>query len=294
MRQNEAGLGRPTISLYGDLMPSTNVDRQTSATSLGDWTILDPSRGHAGVVASGGVAIGQTLSRKGPLTIGATLRGDVSYSTANTTFWPGLTAELPVTFQAPFGIAGLIAPYVRVGFANTALNSREIGLRAVASYQFSPTLNVAWSNRAAWSKFEKASYRDGLQYDSEVTLTTLISPNTRLTGTAALDGEYTLDPDWRYLDFWASLRADQLFENGLAVGVTGTIGRRYHWTPPPLSSGPNQIDNYVSGRVELSHRSFTIGPFMPSLYYQYTAQTSDNVFYTYQAHDVGIGLKAKF
>ncbi len=57
---------------------------------------------------------------------------------------------------------------------------------------------------------------------------------------------------------------------------------------------PNQLDLYAGARLELANRNVVIGPFMPVLYYGYRVQASNNVFYAYDAHDVGITLRARF
>jgi hypothetical protein len=79
----------------------------------------------------------------------------------------------------------------------------------------------------------------------------------------------------------------------LLLGVEGTMGQRWHWRPAPFQLD-DQVDRFATGRIEASHRDITFGALMPSIYYEYTNSWSDNVFYDYESHDIGLTLRASF
>jgi hypothetical protein len=293
LRQNEASAGAPAVSFYGDIMPSTNVDRQTAATSIGNLTIVDESRGHAGVAATGGVAISQTLLERGPLSVAGAVRGEASYSTGNHLFEPGLIAELPVTFVAPNRVTLVLAPYVAVGLAQTTFDNASAGARVVAGWDISATANIALSANLGLTRYQSTAYRNGIDLDTILSGSTLLGPNTRFSANLEADTDFTFDPDFRRFNLALTARVDHIFENGFVTAGELTLGRQYHSTPPPLSSGSNQRDTYFGARLELAHRAVTIGPFMPTLYYQFRRQVSDNPFYSYQSHDIGVTLQGR-
>lgn len=293
IRQNEASAGRPTVSVYGDVMPSTNVDRQTSAKSLGPLTITDASRGHAGLHAVGGVAISRLLLERDALSVTGVLKGELGYTTAGNLLEPRFIAEAPITFRAPRHVALVLSPTVSLGFQALRFESVSVGTQFVAGWDVTETKNIGLSTSLSYRHFQSSPYRDGIELDGILSGSTMLGPQTRLSASFEADLDYTFDKDFRTLDVSAGAHVDQILGNGLVLGAEVSIGRVFHSSPPPLSSGPNQTDSYVSARLEVSHRAFTIGPFMPAVYYQYRNQWSDNVFYTYQSHDIGVSLKAK-
>jgi hypothetical protein len=60
-----------------------------------------------------------------------------------------------------------------------------------------------------------------------------------------------------------------------------------------MSVGPNQTDTFVRARADIAHQNFVVGPFMPAVYYQFQTQWSDNVFYQFTSHDIGVTLRAR-
>lgn len=283
----------PSFDVYGDVMPTSNVERQTAATSFSGFTITEGSRGHAGVVAKGGVAMTYRLYAASGFHLAAVIRPELQYVTTGL-LAPSLTLELPATFtpQAGFGI--VVTPFAEAGFSGTTHDLSQAGAKASAAWQATDRLSVGLAGSAAWAQYALEPYRDGIDLNGTLSVSYAFDPQTLLSGSLNADGLYAWDATQRTLALYAVGRIDHIMPDGLVIGAQAYGGRRWHSAPPPLSSGPDQTDEFVSGRIELGSRRLSFGAFRPTLYYQYTRQWSDNVFYQYDSHDVGLTLKAQF
>ena len=299
LRQGESAKDRPVFSGYATVSPSSNANRQTAATTIngGPWgvgTIPQNARGQMGVLLEAGGSVAFHLGELNGLTATGVLRTDIRYSTVTQTFEPRFTAELPLTFQPAPSIRAVITPYASVGFEDTQLAQTRIGATASASISLTATQQLGLSLGVERVERPLNPGRSGFELDGSVSLASVLNPNNTLTTKLRLLYEHTDDSLQRRLEAVASARLDTLFEGGLLTGLEGKIGQRYHSQPAPFAVGPNQTDIFASARVEASHRNFTIGDFMPTLFYQYSGSWSDNVFYQFASHDVGLTLKTRF
>lgn len=296
--QNAQSQGRPVFSGYFTMAPSTNVNRQTGADTIdgGVWgpgQIPEEARGRRGVLFSLGGSAAVELARTESMSVSGVLRTDIRFSTADEVFEPSFTAELPVTFGVGETALAVVAPYLTVGLEDDALDRTEVGIRSSLSLPLDATQRLAFDLKLAAVDRPLDPGRSGLLADGSASYSTSLSPNMNLTTTARAVYNHTDDETLRTLVGTLRARVDTLFDNGLLLGVEGTIGQRWHWRPAPFQL-EDQVDRFATGRVEASHRDITIGPLMPSIYYEYTTSWSDNVFYTYDSHDIGLTLRASF
>jgi hypothetical protein len=299
LRQGESAKHRPVFSGYATVSPSSNVNRQTAATTIngGPWgtgTIPQNARGQMGILLETGGSVAFHLGELHGLTATGVLRSDIRYSTATQTFEPRFTAELPLTFQPASSIRAAITPYVSIGFEDAQPAQTRVGAMASAAISLAATQQLGLSLGAARIERPLSPTRSGIELDGSISLASALDPNNTLTTRLRLLYEHTDDSRQRRLEAVASAQLDTLFASGLLTGLEGKIGQRYHSQPAPFVVGPNQTDIFVSARMEVSHRNLTIGDFMPTLFYQYSESWSDNVFYDYDSHDVGVTLKARF
>ena len=298
MLQNAQSQGRPVFSGYFTMAPSTNVNRQTGEDIIdgGVWgpgQIPDEASGKRGVLFSLGGSMAVELARNEVMSVSGVLRTDIRFSTADEVFEPSFTAELPVTFGIGETARAVVAPYVTAGFEDDVLERTEAGVRSSLSLPLDASQRLAFDLKLAAVDRPLDPGRSGLLADGAVSYSTSLSPSMNLTATARAIYNHTDDETLRTLVGTLRARVDTLFDNGLLLGVEGTIGQRWHWRPAPFQL-EDQVDRFATGRIEASHRDITIGPLMPSIYYEYTNSWSDNVFYTYDSHDIGLTLRARF
>lgn len=289
---------RPSFSGYAGVVPSTNVNRQTGASEIdgGLWgvgQIPEEARGQRGVLFQLGGAMTVHLAEGQDWSLSGVLRTDIRYSTADETFEPSLTAELPVNFALAGSARAVVAPYVTIGFENDAHVRTEAGVRNTLSIPITAQQRLSVNFRAAAVDRPLNPERNGAVIDGAVSLTSTLTPNLNLTTTARAIYNHTDDQTLSTLEATGTARLDAFMDGGLLLGLEGTAGQRFHARPAPFELD-NQVDTFVSGRIDASHREITVGPFMPSIYYEYTNSWSDNVFYTYDSHDVGVTLRASF
>ncbi|AEQ51079.1 hypothetical protein [Pelagibacterium halotolerans] len=296
--QNAQSQGRPVFSGYFTVAPSTNVNRQTGEDTIdgGVWgpgQIPEEARGKRGVLFSLGGSVAVELARSEAVSLSGVLRTDIRFSTADDVFEPSFTAELPITFAVGETARAVVAPFATVGLEDDVLDRTEVGVRSSLSLLLDASQRLAFDLKLAAVDRPLDPGRSGLVADGAISYSTSLSPNTNLTTTARAVYNHTDDETLRTLVGTLRARVDTLFDNGLLVGVEGTIGQRWHWRPAPFQL-EDQVDRFATGRIEASHRDFTIGPLMPSIYYEYTNSWSDNVFYDYESHDIGLTLRASF
>lgn len=294
--QNEQARGRPVFGGYFTVAPSTNANRQTHADSLdgGFWTIPEEARAQRGVLFEFGGSAALELAHTEALSVSGVLRSDMRFSTADERFEPSFTAELPVSFRVGDTAQAVVAPYVTLGFVDDDLSRIETGARGTFTLPITAQQRLAVNLKLASVERPLFPERSGVLADGSVSISSALASNVNLTTTARAIYHHTDDETLRTLEATFRGRVDTLLDNGLLLGLEGTIGQRWHWRPAPLQIENDQVDRFVTGRIEASHRDITIGPLMPSVYYEYTNSWSDNVFYDYESHDIGISLKASF
>lgn len=260
------------------------------------WSALRaPNSGsRAGVLFQLGGAMTTPIVRSGNLDISAVLRTDIRYSTSDETFEPSFTVELPVAFAVGDDAGAIFAPFATAYFQDDALVRKQAGIRAALALPITAQQRLAVNLALSGNDRPFAAARSGIIADGAVSLTHSLTSNLNLTTTLHGIYNHTVDESLRTLELEASARVDAVTDGGLLLGLEGSIGQRYHWRPAPLVVGTDQVDTFVSARIDASHRDVTVGPFMPSIYYEYTNSWSDNVFYTYDSHDVGISLRTRF
>lgn len=290
----------PSFSAYMDIMPSSNVNRQTSADSLGGLTITDDARKGSGVLLRGGVSATRTFLYRKDFNVSGVIRGELAMDTVDRLLRPMLIAEMPVQFTGLKRGSILLTPFAMVGFEEDRHDFTSIGARAVTVVPFSNGMSLGMVGSAAHQQYPLAPYRDGWRFGTSATLSSPINARTRLTTMVAADYNDTDNARYRTLELAGLARIDRLTKNGFILAAQAKAGWRGHNRPPPLSTGHDQTDWFIAARAEIGHRKFKfepvpgLGAFIPTLYYEYTRQWSDNVFYDYDSHDVGILLRSYF
>lgn len=297
--QNEQSRGQPVFGGYFTAAPSTNVNRATSERTIdgGIWgpgTIPDDAREQRGVLFEFGGSVAVELARTEALTVSGVLRSDVRFTTADERFEPSFTVEVPVSFSVTDTARAVIAPYVTLALDEDRLSRIETGARGTFTLPITAQQRLAVNLKLAAIERPHFPERSGFLADGAVSLSNSLSPNMNLTTTARAIYNHTDDESFRTLEAKLTARFDTLFEGGLLLGLEGTVGQRWHWRPAPFQVETDQVDRFVSGRIDASHRDITFGPLMPSVYYEYTNSWSDNVFYDYESHDIGLSLRASF
>ena len=292
-RQQLDAADRPVFNLFGGAAPSSNALRQTSQTKIGVWDIASDAQGKPGVMLNVGGSITTRLLSRGRFTLSAVGTVEAGFNTASSLFEPRFTLETPMTFGGE-GVQFLASPYVTTALRGGEISHVKAGLRGVVSVPLSDTISVALSANAGHASFPLQSYRDGWQFELGTSASWVVTPQTLLSGSIKSLFDLADLEEQRTAEAVLGLRIDHAFDGGLNVGLVGEAGLRFHTRPAPFQSGDNQLDRFASAQVEFSHRDIVIGPFMPQIYYRYALQDSDNPFYVYDSHDVGITLKSRF
>jgi hypothetical protein len=283
----------PVFDVYGDVVPSTNVERLTSADHLGIYTIPGSARAKPGVTAMAGSSVAFALFDEGWVSSSIVGRGELSYSTITGLLSPAFELDVPVTFQPRPDTVAVITPTWRADFDGSGLSQLHAGVSAVASYAASQQLSIGVAASSLLARYPTAAYRDGIENAATLSVSYAALPELLLTGKLAGTYDHAWDATQRSVSADVTMRADWAAPWTLLLAGQLTLGRRWHSGPPPLSADPIQIDTYASARIEASSLALNLGPFRPTLYYEFNTQISNNVFYQFTSHDVGLTLKAK-
>lgn len=292
LRHSLSTAGGPVFSLHGDIIPSTNANRQTAATNLNGMVIPEANRATSGVTLRGGATMSFGLFNAGNMAISGLVRGELDYSTATKSLSPRISFEVPVSFLRGAITYGF-APLAGVDFDSQGLDRLRIGSRGFATWQIGSgsTLNLDALAYLAWHPAK--SYLDGTYIEASIAHSYVLTPDLMVTNRLGTAIDLPGDVTGHRLTADFMTRLDYMPQSGLVLGASATLGVRLHNKPPPLSLGPNQVDIFALGRAEIGHQAMALGPLIPMLYYQYSKQASDNVFYDYESHDVGIRLRAR-
>ncbi len=281
------------ISFYGSITPSSNANRQTTATTLNGFVLTKASQAQMGINAQAGVSLTKNFFANNGVFVAGVVRAELNYSSVTQLISPRLFLEIPVSFTPMANTQATLTPYATFEFSQLSHTATHIGVRGVVSHTFDSSNQVTLQTSVARDDYVNATYLNGWSSDTVLAWAHTFDANTRLTSKATLLADIADNNANTRLDASLSARVDHLMDAGLLIGLEGTVGRRFHNKPPPLSAGPNQTDTYLRGTVELSHKDIVFGPLMPTLTYTYQRQFSDNIFYDYQSHDIGISLRAK-
>ncbi len=293
MLANEKAASGVSVVLYGDVTPSTNVNRQTTETELQGLKLTEASRGKSGISATAGARLTKRLYAQQDLFVAGVQEPELSYSTSSQLLTPALTTSIPLTFSLGGGARASVSPFLSKKFGPSSTEQTRLGVQATVTEAYGSTDSFTYSASLARQTHAGRAYLDGWNATGQVSWSHVVGPQTTTTLRMNIDATGTDDPTNSSVEASLTGRIDQYWQNSFVVGVEATVGMRAHNQPPPLSMGPNQTDRFIKGRLELSHQGLTIGPFMPAIVYTYQWQDSDNVFYRYQSHDFGLSLKAK-
>ncbi len=291
---------RFAVEGYFEVVPSTNASRQTAATDLFGLTIPDNARGAPGVTFRGGVSVRRNFYTSKDFSIAGVARLDLSLSTIDQLLNPSLTVELPMHFSRWRAATLILSPFASIGYQASAHDATRLGLWGAGVVELGNAASLGWSGILARHMNVTAPWSDGWQFDNNFNYSRPVASSTRMTASLATNIFHSDDPLRRFFGATASLRFDHLSQAGLVLGGQASVGARWHSRPPPLSTGPNQSDTHLALRGEIGHRKLRFQPLktlpglMPSLYYEFRKQWSDNVFYQFDSHDIGIQLKASY
>jgi hypothetical protein len=228
------------------------------------------------------------------------LRADLAYSTWSALLQPQLTLETPMRFGGLKNVQIAVTPMASVAFAATNVALVRLGVRAAGVIELPDAQSLGLSAAVYRDIIPSAPRRSGWLLEGTMSWSAMFDPATRLTALAGADFDATDIVTRQVLDLSVGVRLDHITAGGLILGGQGTVGWRGHSRPPPLSTGPNQSDIYVALRGEVGHRDIVIGAgpdfpgVTPRLYYEYTRRWSDNVFFEFESHDVGVTLRTSF
>lgn len=294
IRQGLDAGDRPVFNVFGSIVPSSNANRQTGETSFGSWQIAPEAQGRAGVMVNLGGSVTKRLLSHGHFALSGVARVEADYNSTTEMLEPRFTLEAPMTFGAPQSTAFLVSPLVTLALGDDAITHAKAGLRGVVSVPLTESLSTTLSGTVGYSTYPTQSWRSGWEYELRLAANWVVSPQTMVTAALSARWDATDMTENSRTQIMASARIDHAMESGLLLGVQSEAGIRMHASPPPLSTGANQQDQFAAIQFDASHRDIRIGPFMPQVYYRYAVQASDNVFYQYHSHDVGVTLRSSF
>ena len=282
----------PRLSVDLELAPSSNVNRATSAETIGAWKISDDSRSKPGIRAGARTRFEEPFISTERLLASASLATGASFDTASKAFYPTISTEVSarwiydprtiVSTKASLeltlydGKRFLVQPEVRVDVSRQLTRDLSVGVGAAVSW-----LDFADNGRDGLSAQVAGQVQRRLGANDQVTLSAYVAREQR-----------RLDV-YSYSTVGGEVEWEHRFGNGLiaAPAVGGSF--RFHDAYATLTMD-KQRDRQVYGRIGLSHERLTFGGFRPEVTYTMTRQWSNDVFSSFTAHDIGLRAKAEF
>jgi hypothetical protein len=296
MLADRAAALRPDMSakfgVEANLQPSTNVNRGTSATSIGGWTISESSRGREGVAASLFGTVEKPLLVSKTLIAGVSLKAGLQYDSVSGDLMPTVQAGANIRrILSPSTSIGLSAAYEHVIRDGTTYTMRP-SVAADFAHRHSDVLSVGGGVEVAHVDHVDDG-QDGWTFKLHGNAVMTKGAGDRFTLRAAVTREERESA--RHSN--TLLAAEGEWERMIANGFIGSLGAgaslRLHDGNAALTSD-RQRDTQVFVSAGVSHRDLMFGAIRPELSYRLTRQWSNDVFSDYTAHDVAIRAKASF
>lgn len=283
----------PTVAVDFSITPSSNTSRRTSNTTTGNGGILTKaSRAQRGITALGSIKLSKPIFKSKRLLSQVSLKIGGQYNTVTKTLLPSIGTELRNTWFLSNNKSIYAAPFYEYTWQSGERFYDETGLRFGSS--------VAFDERNLFSSNFVISKRNFLNKGADSTLlyaaldyTVLINQNNKLKLYGTFTDINADDIFFNLTEYSIGAELEHHFESGLITSIASTIGTRQYDRSAALTF-ESQEDTYYSTSIGFSHQKFTIGEIRPEIVYTYTNQRSNDLFYDFSAHDIGLKLKANY
>ena len=121
----------------------------------------------------------------------------------------------------------------------------------------------------------------------------ILSANDRVAIAASYVREARNSDTQTYQQIGVSTEWEHAFASGFIGSLGGEASYRLYASDASATT-EKQHNIQAKAIIGVSHRNFMIGKFRPELAYTFTKQWSNDVFSTFDAHDVSVRAKAAF
>jgi len=283
----------PRLGLDFSIIPSSNTSRRTSNTSTGNGGVLsDESRAQDGITFFGNILFSKPIFNDGHRLTQFTLKTGASYDTVTNITRPVLGGELRNTWNILNKHSIYAAPFYEYTWSGGERFFDEAGIRFGGVYQLDQSKTVLINANASKRNFANDEQDSNFGFVT-ATLLHVLDEDDKLQYSLNY-GQNAADNDFFNIEFYsAGVEWQHLFENGLISSLEGRVGWRNFDRLAPLTID-NREDEFKSATVGLSHRDFAIYGIRPELTYTYTNQSSNDLFSDFEAHDLGVRLRANY
>ncbi len=283
----------PSLGFDLSIIPSSNTSRRTSRSNTGNGGALsEESRAQDGVTFIGNVQLRKPIFNNGRILTQVSLKAGASYDTITETTRPLAGVELRNTWLLSPKASVYAATFFDYTWTSGERFFNETGFRLGGTYQLDParifSIDASFSDR----NFAEDS-RDANVVFLKGGLTQIIDQNDKLQYSVNY-GNTSAENDFFDVEFYsAGIEWQHLFEKGFISSVEGRIGERNFERLAPLTTQARK-DRFSSVTLGVSHRDFSFHGIRPELTYTYTNQSSNDLFNDFEAHDVGVRLRAEY
>jgi len=185
-----------------------------------------------------------------------------------------------------------LAVYAKRLYANDPYNS-GYGPRLEAAYRVNP--NILLENAAEYLSvdYHSQTFLNGYDASDNLYTTYLINPSTFVRLITGVSREDTQNKGFSYNALRLGVGYHQEFKNGISVDLQPEVFITNYDAPNPIFQARRR-DQIVTAHLVLTDSRLQFGPVTPYLSYTYTNDMSNLEFYSYQRHQVQLGLTLHF
>ncbi|MEE9375917.1 MAG: surface lipoprotein assembly modifier [Rhizobiaceae bacterium] len=282
----------PSYSFEFDLLPSSNINKATSATNIGGLTITQASRQKPGVAISAYGKLTKPVFITDRLLSNVSLKLGGTYDSVSKDFFPSARIESRTRWLLDEKQSVYISPFFEQTLRNKKHFLRQFGMGVGFTRQHNSTTTFTIDASAVYLSFQKQS-QNGIYAQTTLTHSKIISTKDKLKNSLKLASNFSKLKLYAYRSAIFSTEYEHLFDNGLIASFGGDVGiKKYSDTAAGLSE--KRLNYSIIARIGISHRKLSYRSFRPELTYAYKRQWSNDVFHDYGSHDIGVRLKASF
>lgn len=283
----------PRFALDFSIIPSNNTARRTERANIGNGGVLSAeSRAQKGVSITGNVQLIKPIFKSKRLLSQVSIKLGGRYDTVREKVSPLVGIEARNTWLLSKSKSVYAAPFYEYTWSSGERFFDEYGLRFGGNLALDQTKQISTDFIISNRDFSEPG-RDSTFMFASIASTSLIDENNRITFTGSAFDINSKNDFFNVADYSLGIELETAHQNGFITSLGGQIGTRRYDRNATLKTEERR-DNYYSGSIGLSHKSFVFNGIRPEVVYTYTNQSSNDILDDFSAHDIGLKLKAIF
>jgi tetratricopeptide (TPR) repeat protein len=278
------------------IVPSSNINRGTTndvfSTGIGDFTIAEQGKQTAGTSIKASVSAFRrfALEDGNTFTLNGSIDGSKNLDDDGSSYTLTLGSDYKNRTETGYW---QLSPEASLNYVAGEKSNYAVGLDYTLVRQSSQKNIWTYALGGYRRDFYADDYRDGLFWNSSVSLRRLISPSLSIRGKVALGAGLPERDDLHYSDYSASVDVYKSWPSGWRTSA----GLQFDYRPYAENFTAVDFPREDRGRtlrVSLLNSNISFQGYSPNLGCSFKSVESNIAFYDYSVRECGIGITRRF